>query len=466
MQDVLDMATAISDLTERTLRVRDQHLRVGPALAIAAAVIALGVRFFLIVSKYSVNIFFYDQWEYLTPFFRHRPSLTEVFFLQHGPHREGIGLFAEKFLYPLTHWNARVDAFIVGGAIFAAMLVALLLKYKLFGELSYSDVSIPLIFLTLQQSEIVVGAANPATAGLPLLMILLYCLALLGCKRCLKYTTILALNFLLMYTGYGLLMGAITVGIFLLECYWSRRGLTLAPLTAALIGFAIAAASLASFFVHYTFSSGADCFEFPHRHLLQYPWFTALMFSQFLVPRPLHVWVGMTLLGVAILLLVVALLGQYLVLLLKGAHRPAVLVGAVLLSYSLLFGALVPVGRLCLGLQAAFQSRYITLLIPAFLALYFSLLSKSWSGRRNLVLTLWVLLILPAAVSKPWQDIRWYSSGKRDWANCFVRTANLEFCDQTANFFLHTPAGETGLQEKLDYLKQHRLNLFSEAKPQ
>ena len=174
----------------------------------------------------------------------------------------------------------------------------------------------------------------------------------------------------------------------------------------------------------------------------------------------------MTLLGVAILLLVVALLGQYLVLLLKGAHRPAVLVGAVLLSYSLLFGALVPVGRLCLGLQAAFQSRYITLLIPAFLALYFSLLSKSWSGRRNLVLTLWVLLILPAAVSKPWQDIRWYSSGKRDWANCFVRTANLEFCDQTANFFLHTPAGETGLQEKLDYLKQHRLNLFSEAKPQ
>jgi len=50
--------------------------------------------------KYSINVFFYDQWSYLTPFFRHQPSLAELFFWQHGEHYEGVGLIADKFLYP------------------------------------------------------------------------------------------------------------------------------------------------------------------------------------------------------------------------------------------------------------------------------------------------------------------------------------------------------------------------------
>jgi hypothetical protein len=172
---------------------------------------------------------------------------------------------------------------------------------------------------------------------------------------------------------------------------------------------------------------------------------------------------------VAILLVVVTVLGWYLLRVLKDARRHEALIGAVLLSYSLLFCAIAPIGRLCLGMQAAFASRYVTLLIPAFLAIYFYLLSRSWRGKRNLVLGLWVLLLLPAAVHKPWEDIRWYSNGKRDWANCYVRTENILYCDQTANFSIHPNPEQIGdfghgpdlqLQQKLDYLKQHRLNLF------
>lgn len=459
----------ISVVPERSGGVPDSRPRIGPVLAIAAVSLALGARFFLIIWKYSINVFFYDQWEYLTPFFRHQPSFAELFFLQHGPHREGIGLFADKFLYPLTHWNARVDSFLIGGSIFAAMLLALRLKCKLYGALSYSDLAIPLIFLSLAQYEMLVGASNPACSGLPLGMMMLYCLALLGRNRLLRYSLVLGLNFLLIYTGYGLFMGAVTAGVFLLECYWSRRHMTSVPFAYALTGLLVAAASLASFFIHYTFSPGVDCFEIPHHHLLQYPWFTALMFSEFLVPRPLHVSWGMTVLGVAILLVVVTVLGWYLLRVLKDARRHEALIGAVLLSYSLLFCAIAPIGRLCLGMQAAFASRYVTLLIPAFLAIYFYLLSRSWRGKRNLVLGLWVLLLLPAAVHKPWEDIRWYSNGKRDWANCYVRTENILYCDQTANFSIHPNPEQIGdfghgpdlqLQQKLDYLKQHRLNLF------
>jgi hypothetical protein len=170
-------------------------------------------------------------------------------------------------------------------------------------------------------------------------------------------------------------------------------------------------------------------------------------------------------LGAAILLGVVGIFGWHLLHLLKYASDDAHLIGAVLLSYCLLFSANAAVGRLCLGLQLAYSSRYVTLLIPAFLAIYFYLLSQSWRGKRNFVLALWVLLLLPAALRKPWEDIRWYSNGKRDWANCYVRTENIHYCDQSANFWVHPYPEQIGLQEKLDYLKQHRLNLFYEPGP-
>lgn len=80
-------------VTERSGGIRNR-LRLGPGLAVAAVIAALGSRFFLIIWKYSINVFFYDQWSYLTPFFRHQPSLAELFFWQHGEHFEGVGLIA------------------------------------------------------------------------------------------------------------------------------------------------------------------------------------------------------------------------------------------------------------------------------------------------------------------------------------------------------------------------------------
>jgi len=99
---------------------------------------------------------------------------------------------------------------------------------------------------------------------------------------------------------------------------------------------------------------------------------------------------------VTILLAVIGVLGWHLLHLLKGAGSDAHLIGTVLLSYCLLFSVNASIGRLCLGFNAAFASRYVTPLIPALLAIYFYLLSQSWQGKRNFVLALWVLLLLPA----------------------------------------------------------------------
>jgi len=445
-------------------RIRDGSSRTGPVLAIAAVIAALGSRFFRIISKHAINVFFYDQWEYMTPFFRHRPSIRELFFLEPagGPIREGLGLIPDKFLYPLTHWNVRGDAFIVGGSIFVAMLLALLLKRKLYGALSYSDIAIPITFLTLAQYEAMIGTPNPGYSGLPLLMMMLYCLALLIPNRLLGYSLMFVLNLLLIFTGWGFFMGVVTIGVFLLHCYWSWRHKTSVPFAQALAGLLVATASFGSFFIHYTFFSGVDCLAIPYRQFLQYPQFVTLMFSAFVVPRPLHISAAMTALGAAILLVVIAVFVWHLLHLLKGPGHDAHLIGAVLLSYSLLFSVNAAIGRVCATMKLACSSRYSTLLIPAFLAIYFYLLSRSWHGKRNLVLTLWVLLLVPASLRKPWEDIRWYSDGKRDWVNCYVRTENIHYCDQVANFTVDPYPGQPGFQQKLDYLKQRRLNLFYE----
>jgi hypothetical protein len=329
------MTSIESPVTEVNHNDRDSHFRIGPALTVAAAIGALGARFFLVISKYSVNVFFFDQWDFNNATLFERHTLWEMFRWQHGPHRQGLGALLTWLFEPLFSWNSRAGPFFIGACLFAAMLFALRLKCKLYGPLSHSDVAIPTIFLTLAQFEVMFNAPNPAYSGLPMLMIMLYCLALLRRSRLPSYALVLSLNFLLIYTGYGLLMGAITLGVFLLECYWSWRHMTSVPFAQALAGFGVAAASLASFFVHYQPVTAADCFEIPHRHLLQYPRFMALMFSAFVVPRPFLLSSGVTLLGGATILIVLgAVFCLHLLHLLKSPRPASHLIGAILVSFS------------------------------------------------------------------------------------------------------------------------------------
>jgi hypothetical protein len=161
----------------------------------------------------------------------------------------------------------------------------------------------------------------------------------------------------------------------------------------------------------------------------------------------------------------VVILAWHLLCLLKFPLPQTHLIGAALVGFSLLFAANTAVGRQCLGLEQALSSRYSTLLIPGFLAVYFYLLSGTWYGMRNLVLALWIMLLLPASLTLPKNDIRWYYDGKRHWADCYVRTENIHYCDQSTNFVIFPDPERTHLQQKLDYLREHQLSLFAEPHP-
>lgn len=240
--------------------------------------------------------------------FGHDPPIAELFLWQHGPHREGLGLIADKFLFPLTRWNVRYESFLIGGCILTAMLLALRLKKQLFGRVDYWDAIIPLIFLTLAQYETMEITPNPAYSAFPLLLLMLYLLSLLARNEFAGYALVLVLNFLLIFTGFGIFMGPITIGLFAAACYRSLRPTSQVPFAAPAIGLSIACASFASFFHGYKFVPAVDCFVFPHHPLGDYPWFVGLMFSTFTGLRS-PIWLVSTL-GVALLTLAVFLFVQ------------------------------------------------------------------------------------------------------------------------------------------------------------
>lgn len=443
---------------------------VPPAIFGTAIALLLIFRFLAVISRYSVNVLFGDQWDFLSSFFDHDPTIAELFFWQHGPHREGIGLIADRFLYQLTAWNVRFECFLIGGCIIVAMLLALLLKKRLFGRLEYSDSLIPMIFLTLAQYETVLITPNPAYSGFPLLLMMLYLLAVLQRNDLVRYGLVLIINFLLTFTGFGVFMGVITIGLFAFACYWSWRGIVTLPLIAPAVGFLIACVSFASFFVRYKFAPAVDCFVFPYHPLVDYPWFVALMFSTFAglrSPIVLVTILGAILLGFALYIFGAGLrrvarpdsLGQSPLRHLTHGTRVTI---AILLGYSLLYAANTSVGRVCLGLPAPAQSsRYTTLLIPAFLAIYFYLLAVPSKKVRDAAMIVLAMVLIPGHVHLSARATL-FADGKRAWSSCYKQTEDIAACDSARKFKIYPDAERTRLKQKLDYLKKNKLNLFAE----
>jgi hypothetical protein len=284
---------------------------------------------------------------------------------------------------------------------------------------------------------------------------------------------VLILNFLLIYTGFGVFMGVVTIGFFALACSWSVRRLVTLPLIVPAVGLLVACASLASFFVQYRFEPAVDCFVFPYHPLSNYFGFVALMFSTFAGLRS-PIALVLTL-GTILLIGAAFIFGNELRRSARAdsfgrparphlAHATRVphLTIAILLGYSLLFAANTAVGRVCLGLPAPAQSsRYTTLLIPAFLAMYFYILTLPSKRVRDAASILFVLVLLPGHVHLSARATL-FAHGKRAWVSCYKRTEDVGACDSATAFMIYPYPERTRLKQKLDYLKKNKLNLFAD----
>jgi hypothetical protein len=440
-----------------------------PLIAVGAGAMVLAERLYLLVDRYAVNIFFSDQWEFNSATVFEQHSLWEIFTWQHGPHRQGLGGVLAKLIEPHFQWDSRIESFLVAGVLVIAMLLAVLLKHRLFHAIDYYDIAIPSLILTATQCEVIFGAANLAHGSMPLLLVMLYCLCWTVHRLIPRLAAVVLVNFVLTFTGFGLLMGAVTPFAILASLWQSapeRR-----QLRAHLIALALAIASLAIFFHHYVWNPAVDCYGsvLVRRSVGDYLHFASLMFANYfgfdgVSSRHPAVWGAIALASLVICFVVlVYLIGRSRNQ--QGDPSMVFVVAFALLAFSLCFCAATARGRLCLGFAAAQESRYMPYLTPSFLGFYF--LARYWTRHvwvRHVALS--VLVLGFAYASWPIHrgdqlEISGFHSGKLNWKNCYLSAKDIRFCTQQTRTRITNPPEAIHLQEKLDFLEKKRLNLFN-----
>jgi hypothetical protein len=431
-------------------------------MVVLAVLVALSARLLLLISRYSVNVFFMDQWEFNEATLFQHHSLWEMFRWQHGPHRQGLGAIVSYLIEPLFHWNSRADSFAAGIIVILAAAYALYVKKKLFGSITIFDVCIPLIFLTQLQYEAVLITANLTQGPIPLLLILTYCMAWTVAPPTLRYGLILIVNFLAIHTGYCFFLGLITPIAFLVD-YWLDRGARPSRTLHFLVALVLSLASLGVFFVHYVFTTEVDCAPNLFVSPASYLKFLLLIFANVFGVKGTGFFP--TLAGTVVLAaFLTAFVGALLVLPSETeANRSRLWTALILLGFSLLFSVNAAYGRSCLDAQVAQVSRYIIWMEPGLAGLYFFLHSMAKSRLRT-GLEVLLLASLLAAVPIRWQDERimqFVSSAKRNWKSCYLEIEDVRRCNHAVGYGVYQ-AVTPELKSKLDFLKQTKQNLYAD----
>ncbi len=430
------------------------------------AFVFYAVRLFRLVSRYAVNIFFSDQWDFNDATLFQHHSLWQIFTWEHGPHREGVGGLVMKLVEPLFRWNSRTEAFFIGSIVCVSALLALWLKKRLFGPITVFDVVVAMIYFTPRQYESIFVSANIGRDCMPALLFLAYCLAWTLETGLTRYAAILVLDFLTTYTGFGIFAGIITPVLLVLD--YRARGEDSSRARAYAVGaFVLSLLSFASFFIGYKDQPAMDCFSWKLLSPKVYLRFVAVMFSNFFaVPGTgrLARIIGMlvVLVLLAVLIISAVKLISRTVLQRSGGNYKRPLVITALVSFSVLFAMDAAYGRACAGLIGGLSSRYVMYLEPAVLGLYFYLLSLRPSRTRVLALVAIVVAALPASLYLD-KDWFYYPEQKARWRTCYLQNENIEKCDQIVGFRVYPWPAVTHMREKMEFLKETHQNLYADS---
>ena len=164
----------------------------------------------------------------------------------------------------------------------AATALALWLRRRLFGPLHAADVAIPLLILTPAQYGIFIHTPNLSHGAGPLVLLLAFCLAFTVRRRALRYPALVALDFLLIHSGFGIVAGALAPPL-LAACARcatrAREGARAALLPAACA--ALSLLSIAIFAIGYD-TRDLDQVAAARPPLAAYALYVALMFANVL----------------------------------------------------------------------------------------------------------------------------------------------------------------------------------------
>ncbi|MGD0390653.1 MAG: hypothetical protein ABSC42_17045 [Tepidisphaeraceae bacterium] len=408
------------------------------------------VRLFQLINRYSVNLMFWDNFDYYF-LLAGRWNYWQRFTAQVGPHREGFGMILSSAIAPLTRWNTRAEAFAIGAILTLALLLALWMKWRAFHRIAWYDwVVLPAFFLSSKQWEIWSNTVNSSHGALPLLFVVLYCLSWTLKRRALRDGCILAVNFLAVFTGFGFFMGIVTCCVF--------------ALTRNRIGLAIALASLALFFVHYKFNPENPNFRFFDSRVVHFHYAMAMGLShacEFVRP-PWDAICGYWLLA----LLTIAFAVQFRRIA-SGDVRS--IIAASMIGFTFLFmlaaveGRISFAGDICLN-----ASRYIPLITPGLVGAYLSIdrLPNPWLKTIFVFIALDIAVNTSALVSPDDRhQMDDYRYNKQTWIRTYLSTGDFDRADQGHWLPIYPSPRPADFPAKIEYLRVHKLNFFDRPAP-
>jgi hypothetical protein len=125
-------------------------------------------------------------------------------------------------------------------------------------------------------------------------------------------------------------------------------------------------------------------------------------------------------------------------------------------------------------LEVALAPRYTVYIQIGVLGLYFHLLGIREPWTRRSLLSLLVVSAVAACLHSDRTGMAHFRDGKQRWKTCYLQSENIEQCNETTGFLIYRlPGGyprvdekrqNLTLQEKLQFLKRTRQNLYLDAK--
>lgn len=439
-------------------------VKVSTALFIFCVTFFFTYRLYRLIDKNAINVLFYDQWDFLVPIFNQRNAWT-IFSQQHGPHREGIGLIITQWLYNATAWDVRAESFMLFAFMLVALLIAFRVTYVINNKTTHAaDFLLPMIFLTPRHYETFVGTPNIGYSVLPVLMMTLYAATMLVSHIKLRVIAIVLLNFLLLYSGFGLFVGVLTPVLLLFYSFSDSRNRP-----AYFMGIIGCALATILFFYNYRWTPAVSCFHFPDENPLSYIRYMSIMWGSFWGYRydiqQDNLVINVFSLGFCLLLLCLYAVFycfreasmNYRVI------KPAGLIILFLIGFSAIFTVFTSVGRLCLGLETAGASRYMMLLVPGMWGLYLFLGRNVITERYPFARAIFALIFVVSFLQNDprytleAQDI---NIRKSKWLACYKSEQDPFKCSAQPGTDIHPNV--KSIVPKLEFLKNAKLNLFAD----
>jgi hypothetical protein len=432
----------------------------GPLLTLIAVCAVLAVcliRLAGLVRANAVNLPFQDQWDLLRPLFAGEGPWA-AFHWQHGPHRQGLGGMINWFLYRMTGWDVRAEAWAEVVVLTLAAVAAIVLAVRLRGRLHWSDTVFPLVLMSPIHWETMLLTPNLAHGILPVLLVFLLALAWTGERACSGVFWVILAGAVCLFTGFAFCAALASAGLAAL--LWFRPAGTTSSRWPAAVVLVVFAVVLAAFGWDYRWEPAVLGWHFPVTPWWDYPRFVAFMFSSLIGWRAIAP--GPLVLGGAFLISVLLAFGWSGLELWHRRGLPLVRTVWLLTGTTLAYAAFTAVGRLPVNIEAAFMWRYLPLMTPAIAGLVL------WSGMaakpalRGWLAALWLGVgVLIWGNFTPERHAATIAAAKHRWIEAYLATRDLRAANQASDFFVYRGDPESPIiAERLRWLERNRLSFF------